>query len=107
MIPVRMLAVEHGKIPPASPRSMNALEFARHPSRFFFWGCQLDDADLFTGRFVWRKDFLWKVGAYGILPDHLHRHAQDVRRRAIVLRQRHAERCGVLPFLPSRKSLQE
>src|SRR6266478_2816129 len=107
MIPMRVLAVKHGKILPAPPRSMNALEFARHPSRFLFRSCQLHDADLFTGGFVWREDFLWKVGAYGILPDHLHRHAQDVWRRAIVLRQRHSERCGVLAFFPSGKTLQE
>src|SRR5438034_1023136 len=43
--------------------------------------------------------------SYGILPDDLHRHAQDVRCRTIVLRQRHAERCGVLAFFPpDRKS---
>src|SRR6266446_10612249 len=107
MIPVRMLAVQHGKIFPASPRSMNAFEFARHPSRFVFWSCQLHDADLVTWRFVWREDFLWKVGAYGILPDHLHRHAQDVWRRAIVLRQCHSERGGVLAFFPPGKTLQE
>src|SRR6266403_4690014 len=107
MIPMRVLAVKHGKILPAPPRSMNALEFTRHPSRFFFWNCQLHDADLFTRGFVWREDFLRKVGAYGILPDHLHRHAQDVRCRTVVLRQRHAERGGVLAFLPSCKTLQE
>src|SRR6266513_4250061 len=88
MIPVRVLAVEHCKIFPAPPRSMNALEFACHPSRFFFWSRQLHDANLFTRGFVWRENFLRKVGAYGILPDDLHRHAQDVRCLTIVLRQR-------------------
>src|SRR5712691_1563794 len=107
MIPVRVLAVEHCKIYPAPPRSMNAREFACHPPRFFFWSCQLHDANLFTRGFVWREDFLRKVGAYGILPDHLHRHAQDVRCRTIVLRQLHAEWDGVLAFFPSCKTLQE
>src|SRR6059058_1327605 len=106
MIPVRMLAVQHRKILPAPPCSMNALQFARHPSRFLFGGCQLDNADFFSWRFVWREDFLWKVGAYGVLPDPLPRHAQDVRCRAIIFRQRDAEPCRVLAFFPSRKSLQ-
>src|SRR5437879_10405117 len=107
MIPVRMLAVQHRTILPAPPCSMNALQFARHPSRFFFGSRQLHDADFFARRFVWREDFLWKVGAYGVLPDHLHRHAQDVRCRAIIFRQRYAIRRGVLALLPSRKSLEE
>src|SRR5712691_5405623 len=68
VIPVRVLAVQHGKILPAAPRSMNALEVACHPSRFLFWSCQLHDADLFTRRFVWRENFLWKVGAHRVLP---------------------------------------
>src|SRR2546429_8532423 len=60
MIPVRVLAIQHRKIFPPASRSMNPLQFARYPSRFFFGSRQLDDADLFTRRFVWRENFLWK-----------------------------------------------
>ena len=104
-IAMRMLAIQNRQIGPASARSMNALQFSGHPARFAFLVRRFHDADAPAFDFIRRKNFIGEIRADFVLPNHLLRHSQDIRRRAIIFRQCHTKRSGIPPRLPPRKTL--
>ena len=53
------------------------------------------------------QHFFRKVRAHRVLRNHLRRHPQHVRRRAVILRQRHSPLRRVLAGPPTRKAFQE
>src|SRR5436190_101060 len=86
---------------------MHALQFGRHPARFFLLVAELNDANLFAFRPLGAQELLGKVRAHRVLPDHLRGHAQNVRGRAVIFRQADAEFSRVLAGLPRREFLEE
>src|SRR5690348_3942868 len=100
LVPVRVLPVQHGEIHPPAAGGMESLQLARYPARLFLFIGELGDANLFAFRPLRAQEFLGKVRANSVLPDHLRGHAQNVWSRAVILRQADAISSGVISRLP-------
>src|SRR5438876_5072355 len=106
-VAMRMLAVEHGKVPPLASRGVDAREFRRDPGRFSFFVFEFGNADFLAFLKNGAEGFLREVGADRVLRDDLRGDAENIRRGAIVLREGNAERRGIFARLPARKTLEE
>src|SRR6266436_7934885 len=106
-VAMRMLAVEHSKIPPLASRGVDALEFRCDPGRFGFLMLEFGNADFLAFLARGAEGFLREVRADCVLRDDLRGDAENVRRGAIVFREGNAERCGIFAGLPARKTLEE
>ena len=106
-VAVRVLPVQHRKVRPETASSMHALELVRDPARLFLLVGELNDANLLAFRALGAQQFFGKIGAHGVLPDDLRGHAQNVRRRAVILRQADAEFSRVAPGFPPREFLEK
>src|SRR5882724_8486816 len=106
-VAMRMLAIEHGKIPPLASRGVDAGEFRRDPGRFGFLVLEFGNADFLAFLASGAEGYLREVRADRVLRDDLCGDAENVRRGAIVFREGNAERCRVFAGLPARKTLEE
>src|SRR5579864_2762853 len=102
-----MLPVQHREVHPPPARFMHALQLARHPTRFFLFVGELDDSNLLSLWSLCAQEFLGKVCAHGVLPDHLRGDTQNVRRRAVILRQADSEFSRIPACLPRCEFLQK
>src|SRR6266849_4713270 len=107
LVPVRMLPVQHRKILPWMVGAMKTLEFVRNPARLVIGGGQLRDSNALTLRLGGLQSFFREIRADFILRNHLRGHSQDIRRRTVIFRKRHAIRSRIRARLPPGKSFQE
>src|SRR5579864_3480803 len=107
VVAVGVLAIKNGELAPLAARCAHPQKFADDPVRFVMFVFQFDDADFLAFLLVGAEHFLREVRAYGVLPDDLRGYAQDVRRGAVILDQRNAKLCRVLPFAPAGKALEK
>src|SRR6267154_1013719 len=106
-VAMRMLAVEHGKIPPLASRGVDAGEFSGDPGRFGFLVLEFGNADFLALLASGAEGFLRKVRADRVLRDDLRGDAENVRCGAVVFSEGNTERRRVLTGLPARKALEK
>ncbi len=102
-----MLPVEHRKILPAVARRVKPLELVRNPARFIIRGGQLRDANPLAFRLGRLQHLFREIRADFILRNHLRGYSQNIRRRTVILRQRHAVGSGIRAGFPPRESFQK
>ena len=83
-----VLPVQHREVSPASSGIVKPLQLAGNPARFRFRRFQFHDANLFAFGPVRLKELLRKFGTDLIHADCLRRHAKNVGRRSVIVRQR-------------------
>ena len=107
LVAMRVLAIQHRKVPPTPARFVQPLQFVSHPRGLFLRRLQFHDANLLAVLFVGLQHLLRKFRAHLIHGDDLSGHPQNIWRRAIIFRQRHAIGRRILPLFPSGKALQK
>ena len=102
-----VLSVEDGKIFPAAPGRVKALQLVDDPSGLLSRTFQCNDAYFFTFILVRLQELFWKFRAHLVHRNGLGGHAKNVGCRAVVFREGDTEGRGVLTLFPIGETLEK